>query len=347
MQPIKRQTKPLPARSGDRKRRIQLLQRYSSIQKQSVESPFDIAIKKEVRPLSRIGRNITANEHMQRKKMTRLSASETELDTLSIQCNARVDGIISENNNITNATRTIDKYEEVLEIKFAPFIHWHYHTYGPINILDAGCGNGVFSKELLASNHSVTIKKIYGVSLDKFTEAVRLSEDCSKFKFMHMPVEIATARLEGLGVKINIIFDVWGPFSYSLEKMDVLKKYYSLLQDGGRAFLFLGTCFTQAGDISAMPQISFKGQDNTATDPEDILIGLTNRYPETFKLNNKCDRSLIMRKNGNKSFPIDYEFEHTCSPMLGFSFPAQGASRQDMIEGNAAMPAEIIIRPKL
>jgi SAM-dependent methyltransferase len=279
-------------------------------------------------------------------KRLKLTTSKTEVDALVVQFEARSNKITVEENNRTNTTRTIEKYEEVLKVQFAPFINWHYNNYGPINVLDAGCGNAVFSKELLSSRARSKIKKIYGVSLDNFPGALALSEAQCKFSFMHMPIDVATHRLIGLGVKINVIFDVWGPFSYSLQKMNLLRQYYSILQKGGRAFLFLGACFTHEGNVSAMPKISFKNHDGSETWPEDVLVGLNKRYPEHFKSNPKCERVLIMCKNDDQ-FPFDYEFEHSCAPMLGFSFCAKEVSRRDMLQGNAAMPAEITIRPKL
>lgn len=348
MQSVKRKSTPSLG-SRINKRSIKSAQ-VKFVPDTHVAPSFDIASEKDFPSLSSSVSAVDQNSFIGLKahdeKRARFTP-KTEIDTLSIQFHARADGTTVEEDNKTNTTRTIVKYEEVLEISFTPFLNWHYNNNGLINILDAGCGNAVFSKELLASEHGAKIKKVYGVSLDKFAGAVSLRETCRKFVFMHMPINVAASRLEGLGVKINIIFDVWGPFSYTLQKMDVLRDYFSLLQRGGRAFLYLGACLTHSGEVSAMPKISFKGQDNTETEPEDILVGLSRHFPKIFKLNDKCNRVLIMRKNEDTPFPFSYEFTHVCSPILGFSFQAKGVSRKEMIEGNAAMPAEIIIRPKL
>jgi len=113
----------------------------------------------------------------------------------------------------------------------------------------------------------------------------------------------------------DIIFDVWGAFSYSLEKVDILRKYYQSLSMFGDAYIVDGP----ASQIYKAPSSTL--QFSNQNEPKGLFESLCDLFPNHFEkvhdycykmsrttirfpLENKCTYSY------NKMIKVDPQSSH-------------------------------------
>lgn len=245
--------------------------------------------------------------------------------------------------NLTTTNRDLDNYSNKFKIKIMDVISNYYKIDNKVSVLDSGCGQGVFCSDLLSIAEG-KLDKVFGISKDYFSSIAKITKRWpSNFVFYH---GTAQEVLQKEKIEVNLIFDVWGAFSYSLEKMDLLKLYYDSLKLAGRAYIYLGSCHSAKDEYSPEPCLSFKNDDGSISKPLPIIEALVTRYPGYFASNYSQSNVLIMKKMTH-SYPIKHNFEHS-SPFLGFTLtvPSKVSSLKEAIAGNAAMPSHITIKPK-
>lgn len=146
------------------------------------------------------------------------------------------DKLISEDKtNLTCTDRSIYKYNSALNTHVDELVLELAKKKGrKINILDAGCGNGSAIHELLSDRElNDAIDTCTGVSVSYFEhikEVSRLHGD----RFIYYKGKVEDVLKEQKN-QYDIILDVWGAFSYSPYKLEVLELYYQALTLNGEA----------------------------------------------------------------------------------------------------------------
>ncbi|HSX20962.1 MAG TPA: hypothetical protein VLG38_07580, partial [Gammaproteobacteria bacterium] len=183
--------------------------------------------------------------------------------------------------NLTNNHRDIKEYKDLLNTDIKLLVKSSYDKHGPITILDAGCGKAIAMQELLKDTSTGPfIKSIIGISKDHFGEIKRaLDKYPEKFIYYNGKAEVVLAQHK---FAVHIIFDVWGAFTYSLEKMLLLQQYYAALELNGKAYIYVGIGTENGKCKDTAPSIILDGDETLNTKGRSILYELPTKFPQHF-----------------------------------------------------------------
>lgn len=98
-----------------------------------------------------------------------------------------------------------------------------------VKVLDGGCGSGK-ALENLVDYHG--IEKAYGISNDGYSDMLPVITKNNAEIFLG---KLQESKNEFIGM--NMIFDVYGAYFYSKDRLDVIQRYYDFLHIGGEAYI--------------------------------------------------------------------------------------------------------------
>lgn len=196
------------------------------------------------------------------------------------------------------------------------------------NILDCGAGQGEALNELCSSGFGKHVRKATGISLHAFSNVKQL---LLKHKKMHWYIGDALDILPRLPSDYDLITDVWGVYSYSIQRMELLKLYHNVLRPGGKAYIF----------CSSDNILQEDKEDKEDREGKNVRLEsyLAKKYPHTFFYEN---RIFVMTKVTER-FPIlDNEFSiQKCK--YGSSISTV-ESKSEALNGNSWYPKTITFK---
>ncbi len=266
-----------------------------------------------------------------------------DLDSLGTNLRSRLLPAVKSRTYTPKSTRDLAKYSELIQVNILGMMARYFIRVGHISVLDAGCGQAIFCEEVLSAMRD-KLRAVYGISIDDSRQAAQLQDREPKFTFIHNSVENVLPMFRAN--KVDLIFDIFGPATYGKDIIQVLRLYYEHLSIGGKAFIFLGSCFDINGSRTPDVEISFCTARGNFTYPEYIFYGLNRLCPKIFQLshadNLDASRVLVLCKM-QQEFPIeDYSLDY--SPYVGFSLRACNKNAQELVDEGAGMPREVKIK---
>jgi GNAT superfamily N-acetyltransferase/SAM-dependent methyltransferase len=214
--------------------------------------------------------------------------------------------------NKTITDRTLQDYASAFNINIATELQRLYKAKSKeLVILDSGCGKGIAMQQLLAMpNLAAYVSMVYGISKDYFREIETvIRQNPAKFKYYPLTLD---AAVQTQRFAVDLIFDLWGVFAYSFEKVKVLQQYYDMLTPGGTAYIYIGPVFHLNGERCVDPRIKIITDKAQQPQRYELLFeALIKRFPEQFSSTN-FNNILIVTKTSDK-FPLVGNFDYSFS----------------------------------
>lgn len=243
----------------------------------------------------------------------------------------------------TNGTRTTRQPEEYanrlgLKLSLKEYIIQLSHERGrKIIILDGGCGSGT-TVDLLLSDKELEdyIERIHGVSLHYFENIKSVMEKhTARFYYYAGTVQDVLANAAETFRAYDFIMDVWGAYSYSEDKLGLLKQYHQALNDGGVARVY----------SSDKNELKIKSAKNRKA--SFFSEWSAKKFPDTFEYESSSifskSGALIMRKTSAR-WPLE-SYDILSSQKV----PAYGTvdiSREELQKQNALKFSNVVLQAK-
>lgn len=236
--------------------------------------------------------------------------------------------LISEDEtDITGHKRGVNHYAERLAITPQSLIDkislLSLEKNRKIQLLDAGCGSGVFINELLSNkNLNDYLKSCSGISKSYFSQIESvINLHGNRFNYYY---GFAHNILQQLTNRFDLITDICGPLMYCTDKLLLLRLYFNALKKDGVAYLH------SSGGITIM----------NAQRREVLMdIYLCSQFPETFSLRwDEKFRPVLMMKKTSEHFPVP---KFTVKSYKNFYTTFKVVSHWAMQIGNGVAPTKV------
>jgi SAM-dependent methyltransferase len=161
-----------------------------------------------------------------------------------------------------------------------------------ISILDSGCGSGVAIDELLSDNELKNyIQHISGISMHYFEniESV-LKKHGSRFTYYSGTAQNVLAKAAETSNEFDLIFDLFGAYAYSSDKLNLLKQYHQSLKPFGIARIF-----QQADD-----DLHLEFEKSRCN----FLEWMASNHSKTFTFEHVSNHSMIVINKSSLRWPI-------------------------------------------
>jgi len=141
--------------------------------------------------------------------------------------------------NFTRTKRNLYQYELLFNVDLYVMLEDVALQAGRnLKICDAGCGEAIAMDEILSGGLAKYVKTITGISKHLYENIYKLVQrHGSRFNCFHGDV---CDVLRGEKLRFNVIFDLWGPFLYKIQKLEVMQAYYDALEMNGIALIYIG-----------------------------------------------------------------------------------------------------------
>ena len=138
--------------------------------------------------------------------------------------------------------RDITDYEYWLRMNLNEVINTAIATTGrnKLCVADSGCGEGRFLDSLLRTQGD-KIACAYGISMHPLENLIKLPKKYDQKLIVHI------GRFQNISSKlkeVDVLFDVFGAFEYSMNRFELLHMYYDCLSMGGVAKILVRTLQT-------------------------------------------------------------------------------------------------------
>jgi len=212
-----------------------------------------------------------------------------------------------------------------------------------INILDSGCGQAFVIDQLLSdANLNNCIESITGVSLHYFTNTQKvMAKHGKRFKYYSGKVQDVLAKDSETHNAFDLIFDVWGAYKYSEDKLGLIKQYHQALKPEGRAYVYLGK-----------ENVFIKNESGQKVKFAEWAV---KTFPETFqvidshRLNSK--KTLIIAKTTARLLIPEFKIESSEEkPSFGYPYKFDKKSfltqKEKYKHGNALFFDDVVVKPE-
>jgi SAM-dependent methyltransferase len=240
--------------------------------------------------------------------------------------------------NATNTTRDIGDYSESLGLKRSLknlIIHCARKQGRKITILDSGCGAGVAINELLA-DESLTpyIQQVTGVSLHYFAAIKQVMElHKNRFNYYLGTVQNVLSKALETHKAFDLIFDVWGSYPYSLDKLSLLKQYHQALQPGGQALILTTDCWH--------PDLYMTSEHGESLP---FATWAVHNHPNTFHYRkNRYDSSVIQINKNVLRWGLEQHQVQSSEEASSLNLPLQKRTKRQLQQINALMFSEVTV----
>jgi len=145
--------------------------------------------------------------------------------------------------NITIINRTPEEYRVKLELNTTLkdlICNIAKKTGKKIKILDVGCGEATTIDQLLSDNDlNSSVESISGISLHYFKNIKNVIEKHQKRFYYYLgTAENILSKAAEMHNAYDLILDVWGAYSYSENKLDLISLYHHALKPFGQAYIY-------------------------------------------------------------------------------------------------------------
>lgn len=154
--------------------------------------------------------------------------------------------------------------------------------------MDSGCGSGIAIDELLSDNELKSyLHHVSGISMHYFKDIESvLNKHGSRFTYYSGTVQDVLSNAIETTNAFDLITDLFGAYTYSSDKINLLKQYHQALKPGGIARIFQ----QDASDL----YLDIKGSKTN------FIEWAASRYPETLSLkynDDTCNFTIVMHKS--------------------------------------------------
>lgn len=229
--------------------------------------------------------------------------------------------------NITVTYRGITSYFEIFDkrlpegMRLQEFVNSRPLSCGrKIKVLDSGAGEGYAMHTLLESEFGKSIKQVTGISLHAFKVVLDILE-MHKSRVKWYLGDAATV-MKKLPTEYDLVIDLWGAYSYSKERVDLIKRIHRILLDGGRAYIF------------------FAAENLLYKKSKCIEQKLAAKHPETFQFYKDDYRVFVIKKSSPRCPSFNFAIKRE---EWGCSF--QEKRKQYAKRGNSWYPKKLEFVP--
>ncbi|MAZ45019.1 MAG: hypothetical protein CMF48_07590 [Legionellales bacterium] len=234
--------------------------------------------------------------------------------------------------NVTCSTRDLNEYSRWLfadEMALKERLIALKERLGkPLVILDAGCGQGYASRQLLSDPAlEGIIASVIGVSLHHFHSLESLATDFPS-RFRYYPGTVQNV-LRKSTEQVHVILDLWGALAYSADKLSLLHQYHDVLVPGGQLYAF------QRLERHTTQTLIHEGDETTE------LFPFLHCQPGFSWSRRQGEKDTLLYQKNQAHFPITGSISMTCSEETNITTPKIKHSRRLAAAGNALVPKTV------